>query len=139
MTMSGHKSESSLRKYMHKCPLKIKKNMYSMLAEYLPKRQKTEAKGTISKPTDDVDNKQKENQHQIAIPNLNNVQLLPVDPYNDDDLLIKFLEEMEKNDNPTTNDKQNQIEKQGGVLVQNNTIDNLTAQPINQLMPQLYF
>ena len=42
IAMSGHKSESSTKKYSRKCPKKIIKDMGNCLAENLPKRQKIE-------------------------------------------------------------------------------------------------
>ena len=121
IALSGHKSEATIRQYTKQCPANKKKQMSKCLAEkIIPSNESTNT--TVTK-TETQNNPPPLQNLDQNIP----LQLVQIDANNnDDDLLLKYLESLEK---PRTNPSDN-------LILENTTINN-TSVTNNMTKPML--
>ena len=100
--ISSHKSESTIWEYSVKCPENKRKEMFKALANTLAppnqpptKKIKKEPTATVSSESALVPKQNTEQYSTINFPDLNNCDLLPLDPEKDA-LLSKILTQTEK-------------------------------------------
>ena len=142
IAVSGHKSESTIKKYAKKCPDTKKREMSSALGKaILPKKPKT---ATVSKPLSDVTNTAQEQNFNIKedLPNFN---LLPFDDDSSDTDLLNFLDNVDNHlQTVTSTDKtDNTVAVQNAIAptqtVTTNTVtNNLNSNPSN-FIPKMCF
>ena len=145
IAVTGHKSESTVKQYAKKCPESKKREMNESLASKLqPKKVKVTDKQDFD-ATVQFEKKPNIASAAISVPTKNpdpdtstdfadkNFQILPMDD-TDDDLLMKVLDEFDKQSNPT-----NTQVVTNNVQTINTSVMHNQKYPYPNTMPQMYF
>lgn len=153
MAQTGHKSEASIKSYAKKCPVKKKREMSRCLADAIntespaveaeepqPPKKKAKPSATVSAPANpEVANNQQMPEEEVlpqqfdVIPQEENEEI-------DDNMLVKVLEEIEK-ENAQLNQNENKalVPNDAQAVKQNINVQNVANISKKENIPIMYF